>query len=214
MADAFGHLGFYTISPPRDTYPRAKAAAMRALEIDPDFAEALPPLGLVRQNYDWDLEAAEKDLRRAVALKPNYATAHHYLADWFLPSGRFDEGLTVGRRAEELDPLSLPIKVQIAYVHYYARRFEDAVRETDEALQMDATFFPAHRLRGQALSLLGRHEEAIEEHRKTRELAGGGTLFLWHLGHALAAAGRRGEARSVLAELEGARGTFRPTRSH
>jgi len=202
MADAFGHLGFYTISPPRETYPRAKAAAMRALEIDPDLAEALPPLGFVRQNYDWDLPGAEADLRRAVELKPAYATAHHYLADWFLPSARFDEGLEVGKRAEELDPLSLPIKVQIAYVHFYARRFESAVRETDEALQMDSTFFPAHRLRGLSLSQLGRHEEAIEEHRKTRELAGGGTLFLWHLGHALAAAGRHAEARSALAELE------------
>jgi eukaryotic-like serine/threonine-protein kinase len=202
MADAFGHLGFYTISPPRETYPRAKAAAMRALEIDPDLAEALPPLGLVRQNYDWDLAGAEADLRRAVALKPAYATAHHYLADWFLPSGRFDEALAVGKQAEELDPLSLPIKVQIAYVHYYARRFESAVRETDEALQMDSTFFPAHRLRGLSLAQLGRHQEAIEEHRKTRELAGGGTLFLWHLAQAFAAAGRHGEARGALAELE------------
>ena len=204
MADAFGHLGFYTIASPRDTYPRAKAAAMRALEIDPDLVEALPPLGLVRQNYDWDLAGAEADLRRAVALKPAYATAHHYLADWFLPSGRFEEGLAAARRAEELDPLSLPIKIQVAYVHYYARRFESVVRETDEAIQMDSSFFPARRVRGLALAELGRFEEAIEEHHRTRELAGGGSPFLWHEGQALAAAGRPAEARRILTELEAA----------
>ncbi len=201
IADSCGHLGFYTISPPRDTFPRAKAAAMRAMEIDENLAEALPPIGLAKHYYDWDLRGAEADLLRAVELKPAYATAHHYLADCLLAMGRFEESLAAAERAEELDPLSLPIKVQLSYCHFFARRYENAVRETDRAIEMDSTFFPAHRVRGLALTQLGRHVEAIEEHQKTVDLSGKGTLFLWHLGHAYAAAGEPGEARRVLAQL-------------
>ena len=108
LANAYAALGTtgLDVLPPRETMPKAKAAALKALELDDTLAEAHTVLGLVRWAYDWDC-AAEKDLKRAIEVNPGYATAHLLYANYFCSLGRFDEAAAVGKRALELDPLSL-----------------------------------------------------------------------------------------------------------
>jgi len=140
LADTYNNLGSYGIVTPREAFPRAKAAAFKALELDDALAEAHVSLAFALFMFDWDWNAAGREFERALALNPGYANAHHWYAWYLLAIGRIDEALDEMSAAEKLDVLSLPINTNIGFIFYFARRFDEAIDQFRKALDMDPTF--------------------------------------------------------------------------
>ena len=171
MAETYVLFPAYSVAAPKESMPKAKAAALKALEIDDSIAAAHAALGLYRLNYSWDESASEKELRRAIELQPNYATAHHWLGNGPLVTiGRFDEAIAEGRKAEELDPLSVIISADLAWNFIFARRYDDAIAQCQRALKIDPNFYYTHYLLGWAYLKKGMYPEAITAQRKSLEL--------------------------------------------
>jgi len=171
LAETYVLFPVYSVAPPKDSMPQAKAAALKALEIDESIAEAHAALGLYFSNYGWNEAAAEKEIRRAIALKPNYATAYHWLGNVVLLNmARFDESVAAGQRAQELDPLSVIISADQGYNLLFARRYDAALEQGQKALALDPNFYYTHYLLGWAYYGKGMYREAIAEYRKSLEL--------------------------------------------
>jgi len=181
--------------------PKAKTAALKALEIDDGFAEAHVSLAWVRFNYDWDWPGAEKEFKRAIELNPGYATAHHWYSIHLATLGRSDEGLAEANRALELDPLSIMINFNVAVPHYYGRRFDQAIEQYRKTIDMDPNFPIPHWALGRAYTAKGIYREAIAELEKYSALTGGSSRALAALGNAHARSGDHREALRVLEEL-------------
>ena len=201
IADAYAALAVLEFAPPTETFPKARAAAEKALALDDRASEAHASLGLVRFQYDRDFPAAERDLRRAVELNPNYPAAHQFLADYLKAMGRFDEATAEMRSALELDPLSLAINTGLGHVLYLARDYDAAITQYRKALELDPKFVLAHLWFGRPYLQKGMFREAIEEVQQAVSLSGGSTMSLAVLAHAYASAGRENEARKILSEL-------------
>ena len=201
LADAHATLALLELVPPSDAFPRARAAAERALALDPALAEAHASLGLVRFQYDRDWDGAERSLRQAIELSPNYAPGHQFYADYLKAMGRFDEALEQMHRAGELDPLSLAIQTGIGHVLYLSRQYDRAIAQYRQATVLDPTFVQAHLWFGRPYLETGRFAEAIQELTKAVELSGGSTISLAVLGHAYASAGNAEKAREILDQL-------------
>ncbi|HLF83056.1 MAG TPA: protein kinase [Blastocatellia bacterium] len=184
----------YSVALPKDSFPQAKAAALRALEIDDSLAEAHAALGLYLTIFERNRSGAEKELRRAIELNPAYATAHHWLGlEILAPTKRFDEGLAELRRAEELDPLSSVIVTEVGACLLYARRYDEAIAQFKHSLALDPKFYYAHVYLGWAFNAKGMYREAIGEYRKALELNDDPTAKAF-LALSLAKSGQRGEA--------------------
>jgi len=143
--------------------PQAKAAALRSLELDEQLAEAHTALGFYLANYEWDRETSEKQCRRAIELKPNYATAHHWFGADLANVRSFDESFAELRRAEELDPLSAIIGTNLGDILVHARRYDEAIAQYKRVLVRDPNFSYAHRALGWAYGSKGMYTEAIAE---------------------------------------------------
>jgi TolB-like protein/DNA-binding winged helix-turn-helix (wHTH) protein/Tfp pilus assembly protein PilF len=142
LADTYALLG--PIAPPQNEFmPKARAAAVRALQIDDNLAEAHTALALIVQNYDWDWQTSEKEFRRAIELNPNYATAHHWYAEHLAWQGRFEEALRESERARQLDPLSLIIATDNGAILYYSRQYDRAIAQFGAVREMDPEFWRA-----------------------------------------------------------------------
>lgn len=170
LAECHLLLGDYGYSPPRESFPLAKAAALRALEIDDLLAEAHTSLAFVKYEYDWDWEGAEAEFRRAIELKPNYATAHHRYGWHLIATGRNDEAMHEIRRAEELDPLSLIIKANVGTFLYYARDYDGAIEQLRKVVEADPGFLQGRRKLAWAYEAKGMGEEAVAEWLKVEEM--------------------------------------------
>jgi len=204
LADSYAMLGSYVLLPPKEAYPRAKAAARKALEIDDTLAEAHTSLAGLKGDYDWDWVGAEEGFQRALELNPNYANAHHWYAQFLVMMGRFDDAIAEMNKAKELDPLSPRINTDVGFAYYYARRFDEAIAQYRKVLELDPTFGPAHAELGRVYEEMGKYEEAIAERQKGIEYGGGRPEA--ELGHAYALAGRREEALKILEEATAGRG--------
>jgi TolB-like protein/Tfp pilus assembly protein PilF len=200
LAETYVLFSSYDVAPANDSMPQAKAAALRALEIDDSLAEAHTALGFYLSNYEWDRDGSEKEYRRAIELKPNYSTAHHWLGADLGNIKRFDESINEMRRAEELDPLSPIIGTNLADMLVFARRYDEAIAQYKRVLVRNPNFEYAHLALGRAYGSSGRYPEAIIELRRALELNYGsstkGYLGLW-----LAKSGKRDEAVKLLGEL-------------
>jgi len=211
LAETYVLFSSYDVAPANDSMPQAKAAALRALAIDDSLAEAHTALGFYLSNYEWDREASEKEYRRAIELKPNYATAHHWLGGDLVYVKRFDDSLVELRRAEELDPLSPIIGTNLGDTLVFARRYDEAIAQYKRTLVSNPDFGYAHQALGWAYGLKGVYSEAIAETRTAIEQRKGssakGYLGLW-----LARSGRREETVQLLNELkqESARNYVQP----
>jgi DNA-binding winged helix-turn-helix (wHTH) protein/TolB-like protein/Flp pilus assembly protein TadD len=202
LADCYNLFNNYDLYPATESGPRAKAAALKALQLDPDLAEAHTALALAQEVYDYDQEASERSYRRAIELNPNYSTAHHWYGLYLVQMGRTQPALSELQRARELDPLSLPINVGVAWAHYFARDNDKAMDHSLRNLELADTFWPSRLVLGWAYEQKGRHAEAEQEFTRALELSEGSTLPLASLGHLYAVTGKREKAREVLAQLD------------
>jgi serine/threonine-protein kinase len=174
---------------------------MRALVFDSTLAEAHATLAHIHLEFDHDWEAAEREYRKAIALNPTYAVAHHWYGGFLSAMGRHDEAMQQAQTARSLDPLSPIIQTWVGLRHYFARHHESAITEYRKALELDRDFAPAHWHLGMAYEQTGRHAEAVSEAQQALALDPGSLLYLTSLGNAYARAGRVQEARATLARL-------------
>jgi Flp pilus assembly protein TadD len=193
-------LGIYQGLPPRQAFPKAKAAARSALEIVPTSAEAMATLGFSTLYFDWDLAEAERLLRKAIELKSTYASAHQWYGMCLALTERTDEALEQWRIAKELDPFSASINYTAAWPLYWARRTDEAIAELEDAVSLHPTFWGARYYLGLALAQCGKLDEALTSVEQARDLSDN-TLPLEGLGYCYAATGRTSDARAVLDQL-------------
>jgi tetratricopeptide (TPR) repeat protein len=207
LADCYNMLANFDFVPPREGFPKAKAATTKALELDGTLAEGHTSLAFVKDNYEWDWAGAEREFKLAIELNPNYATAHHWYSDHLSIVGRDEEAIAEIKRAQLLDPLSLIISAVAGCRFYSARRYDEAVEQLRETLEMGASFPPAHFWLGRTYEEMGQYESAIAEDQKATAALGSGAYALAALGHAYAASGKRNEALRILADLNERRKT-------
>ncbi len=173
LADCWVPLGWYGFVAPTEAFPRAKQAITKALSLDDSLAEAHTSLAFVTAYYDRDWAGAEREFRRAIDLNPNYANGHHWYAEFLSLGGRHTQAIAEAQRARELDPLSTIIDAWISSRYYFARRYEDAVKEGRNAVDMGPDFAPAHLVLGYAYEQKGMLKEAIAEFEAASRLDGG-----------------------------------------
>jgi serine/threonine-protein kinase len=201
LADSYSVLTSWGLMAPREAYPRAKAAALKALELDETLAEAHASLGVVSNEYDWDWVGAEKEFKRAIELNPGYAFARHAYAEYLSQMGRHNEAIAEIKRAQELDPLSLAINAIVGYVFFHARRYDEAIAQYRSTLELNAGFYPAHLFLGWAYEQQKLYDEAISEYRKAIALEQGSPRVAAYLALGYAAAGKRTEALKIISNL-------------
>ena len=204
LADTYALLGDwqYAVMTPKEAFPKAKAAAIKALELDNTLGEAHNSLAFCLDAFDWDLDSAGKEFRRAIELNPGYATAHHWYA-WHLSLlGRYDEAIVEMRKAENLDPLSLIINADLAELLVIAHFYDESIRQSRKTIEMDPNFALAHNQLAQAYLQKHMNDEAVAELQKAVQLSGGSPTCIASLARAYAASGKRGEAVKLLSELK------------
>ena len=203
VADAWGVLGNIKAVPPAEAFPRAKAAALKALEFDEKLSEAHASLGFLRRFYDWEWSSAEKEFQSAIRLNPGYATGRRWYGQFLSGMGRHDEAIAEVRHALDLDPLSVIIHTALGDVLFYARRYDEAIAINRKALELDPDFSAGQSDLARSLEHAGRVDEAIRAYERAIVLAGASMADpSVGLANASAAAGRRDEALAVLDELK------------
>ncbi|HEY0461235.1 MAG TPA: protein kinase [Pyrinomonadaceae bacterium] len=203
IAEAYGFLASSTGGwRPHDAYPKAEAAALKALELDESLGEAHCSMGFSRLLYDWNFAEAGREFRRAIELSPNYPNSHDGLGFYLKAVGRHAEAIEKCKEAQRLDPLSPFAHVSLGYAYYFARDYDHAIEECRKALEMDKVSTFAHRNLGLAFLQQGKIEKAIEALSNAVKFSQGGLAFESYLGFAYAVAGKRNEALEVLASLE------------
>ncbi len=200
LADSYNVLGFWGVLPPAECFPAALAAATRAVDLG-EPAEAHVSLAYAHLHYRWDFAESARHFAEAIRLSPNYPTAHHWYALHLSSLGRLDEAIAEMRRAEELDPLSLIVRVGTAWVLYFARRYAEARRHAAEVLELNPEFWPAHYVLGMAYGQEGQWAQAVVELERTAALFPDHPNNLATLGYAYAGASREEDARRALAQL-------------
>jgi tetratricopeptide (TPR) repeat protein len=203
LADSYALMSAYTVSPPSEIIPKARAAALKALELDEKLAEAHASLALIAQNYDWDWQSAEKEYRRAIELDPNYATGHHWYAEHLALRGRFDEAFAEIDRARRLDPLSLIIQVDNGVILFFSRQYDRSIEQFRAVLEVEPNFTRA-RIMDYAYAQEGRFAEALADIEAWRRVDNNyGNYWIWsEEGYVCGRAGRTVEARRALEKLQ------------
>ena len=203
LADSYVVLQFFSHTQKNDFFPKAKAAAEKALSLDPDLAEPHAALAMYRQLYDWDWEGAEAEFKLAIAATPNYATAHQWYGEFLSSMGRFDESVAELEKAVELDPLSLSTNTALAQPYLASGRYAEAIEKLKPALELDDQNFSLALLyMGRAYDGLGDHKEAIAQYEKnSRKRGGGGPYFTASLINSYARDGQKKEAEKQLDAL-------------
>ncbi|MDQ3821393.1 MAG: tetratricopeptide repeat protein, partial [Acidobacteriota bacterium] len=201
LADAYRSLPLNSGMPPNEFFPRAKAAAQKAIEIDDTLAEAHAVLGFTIFWYDWDWGAAENQYRRALELDPNSAEAHMAYAHLLSNTGRHTVALAEAKRARELDPLGLLINALEGQFLIHAGRTDEALDRLRKTFELDPNFFLAHLFACSAYVEKGMYGEAVAEARRAREINSASPQPISCLGYALAKSGKQQEARAELEEL-------------
>jgi TolB-like protein/DNA-binding winged helix-turn-helix (wHTH) protein/Flp pilus assembly protein TadD len=203
LADAYALIGFRGAFPSKETLSRAKAAALKAIELDGTLAEPHASLAFIVETHEWDWQTAEQEYKRALDLNPGFARAHHWYAGYLVYVGRFDEAIAEAKRARDLDPLSLPVNNALAGRLLAAGRVDEALEQLRITLEMNPQFAPAHQTLGWAYLNQGKYGEAIQEFQQAIQLSGTDDMeFTVDLGCAYAVAGNREQATTILARVK------------
>jgi serine/threonine protein kinase/Tfp pilus assembly protein PilF len=201
LADSFSVLGYYDHMPPLEAFPRARAAALRALDLDRTCAEAYASLGYVRLYHDWKWREAEDAIQRALSLNPRYSTAILYYGNLLVAMGRPLAGRRAFEDAGRLDPLSLIIDAGVGWALYYARRYDEAIAALRATIDMEGGFFLAHFWLGWTYAAAGRFEESATELEIACALSARTPIALAALARTHAYSGKRDICHSLLEEL-------------
>jgi TolB-like protein/DNA-binding winged helix-turn-helix (wHTH) protein/Flp pilus assembly protein TadD len=204
LADTYALLGDwqYAVMTPKEALPKAKAAAIRALELDSGLGEAHNSLAFCLDGFDWDFDAAGREFRRAIELNPGYATAHHWYSWHLALVGNYDEAVVEMRKAENLDPLSLIINADLAELLVLAHSYDESIRQSRKTIEMDPNFALAHNQLGQAYLQKRMLDDAVAELEKAAQLSAGSPTIIANLARAYAASGKRDETVKLLSELK------------
>jgi TolB-like protein/tetratricopeptide (TPR) repeat protein/class 3 adenylate cyclase len=202
LAEAYRSSAPTSDVPPKEVLPQAKAAAIKALEIDESLAEPHATLAFIHTWFDWDWAGAEREAKRAIELNPNWSFGHIAYAQLLSATGRHQEAVKEGQRAQELDPLSLIINTLNGSIFYYARRNEEASVRLQKTIELDPNFWIAHLFLGKSYIEKRKYSDAIAELTKAREVSGGNSEPISTIGCAWALAGDVAKARAVLKELK------------
>jgi eukaryotic-like serine/threonine-protein kinase len=200
MAASRGCLWFFGLLPAGQTIPQSRTAAIRALEIDENLAEAYLSLAIITFFYDWEWEKAEQEFKRSIALNPNNAEALSYYAIFLGFEERFDEAISRGKRALELDPLSPLINMNVGWTYFSAGLLDEALTQAGKMLEIEPDFYGAYWLKGAIYLSGGEFEAAVEDLKKAVSL-GGHQIVLADLGSAYSLAGKQDEAANILDQL-------------
>jgi tetratricopeptide (TPR) repeat protein len=201
LADCYALLNWYVEPPPPGAWERAKKSALRAIEADPNLPEAHASLGFVKLHFDRDWIDAERELRKAIQLKPSNQVAHRWYAYSLSASGRHDEAYAEIERARQITPQSAVIATAVANVLFLAGKFDDAVTQCRKALELDPGSVAAYTILRWAYELKGMHSEAMAAFEQERSFAGDTPTTHAKRAHVLAATGNPDEARSILNEI-------------
>jgi tetratricopeptide (TPR) repeat protein len=200
LADCYNMQVIYGVSSPRDGFPKAKEAAVKALEMDETLAEAHSSLAFIRFRWDRERVEAEREFQLAIKYKPTYAPAHQWYSSYLVALERFDEAIAEAKRTSELEPLSFTASSHLGWILYLSGRNDEAIAQCTKILSLDPNSFPARRYLGLAYEQKGMYAEAIDEFQKGLKISGS-PLMLALLGHAYAVSGKTREARQVLSDL-------------
>jgi len=204
LADTYALLGDwqYAVMTPKEAFPQAKTAAIKALELDSTLGEAHNSLAFVLDGFDWDFDSAGKEFQRAIELSPGYATAHHWYA-WHLSLlGRYDQAIAEMRKAQNLDPLSLIINADLAEVLVLAHSYDESIQQSRKTIEMDPNFALAHNQLAQAYLQKHMYDEAVAELQEAVKLSGDSPTCIANLARAYIASGKGSEAVQLLGDLK------------
>jgi serine/threonine-protein kinase len=201
LADCFHPLGAYRVLSPDEAFIKAKATALKALEIDDRLAEAHTSFAMATLYYERNWPGAEQSFQRAIQLNPNYPIAYQWYSGCLMTQGRREESVAAIRHAQELDPLSLTINTHLGWAFYFTREFDIAEQQLRKTIELDRNFVLAHFVLGQVLTQLRRHEEAIAELELALSLSPGLPSILSAVGYSSAVAGNKPKALEMLAQL-------------
>ena len=200
LADCYNMQVIYGVSEPKDGFPKAKEAAVKALEMDETLAEAHSSLAFIRFRWDRERVEAEREFQLAIKYKPTYAPAHQWYSSYLVALERSDEAIAEAKRTSELEPLSFTASSHLGWILYLSGRNDEAIAQCTKILNLDPNSFPARRYLGLAYEQKGMYAQAIDEFQKGVKISGS-PLILALLGHAYAASGKTREARQVLSDL-------------
>jgi TolB-like protein/DNA-binding winged helix-turn-helix (wHTH) protein/Tfp pilus assembly protein PilF len=202
LADSYIMLANWGVVPPGDAYRKAKAAALKAVEIDDELAEAQTSLAYATLLYDWDWNGAEKRFQQAISLNPNLASAHHFYSILLMSAGRHSQALAEIKRAQELDPLSLIVNDVVGWIQYEARQYPQAIEQYRSTLEMDPNYVPALLDLGTAYLSTGEYPKAIAQFEKARSVGGESGVVFSALAQAHVLSGNKAEGLSILKRIE------------
>jgi serine/threonine protein kinase/Tfp pilus assembly protein PilF len=201
LADCYVLLGWNSYLLPKDAFPKAKAAALTALQLDPNLGEAHAALAAVLWLYDWQWQEAQKEFKRSLELNPTYPTANHWHAEYVMTMGRQIEAIALMKKSQTLDPLSIIINVAIGWANYMARRYDDALEQFLQTVELDPNYPVTHWFLGLLYRATGPYDLAITEGEKGVNFSGGSPVIRAALAHSYGKAGRTKEALQILDDL-------------
>jgi len=201
LADCYNGLYDFDLLAPAEAAPRAKSAALKALAIDSTLADAYTSLGFVTARYDWDWQGAERNFQRAIELNNNYSIAHHWYALQLAMMGRFDNAMAEIKKALDLDPLSLIVNANVAWIHYFAGHYDEAEQQLKKIVDMNPDFFSTRVKLGWVCEQQAKYEQAIDQFKIALALSGEDANVLALLGNCYALSGKTEEAKKIINNL-------------
>ena len=208
LAECYMH---WSPLPPKESRAKAKAAAMKAMELDETLGEAHASLASIRFLDDWDLPGAEKEFKRAIELNPSYGEAHHEYSHYLMQMGRTQESLAEASRFLELDPLSPAPNLHLGWCYLFMEQYDRAIEQLQKTLKMDPNYVEAHSWLGQTYEQKKMYAQAVAELQKAVALSGGDSYYRSLLGHAFAISGKRDQAQTIIAALKAESSPASPT---
>lgn len=200
LADTYNLLGAYELLPPEKSFPKAKEFADKALQLDATLSEAYTARATAASFWDFDWTTADRDFKRAIALDPSSAIAHHWYGEHFINIGKAERAVSELKYARDLDPLSLPVNSTLGRVYRDAQRYEEAIQQCQKTLELDPNSSMGHWCLAQAYMGERRYSTAIPELQLANTL-GTTPLLACDLGYAYAATGQTGRAKVILEAL-------------